>query len=98
MEMLHLAYDPAFVRPFVDVTLTSGALTVAVTRTGDLAWSRHLLDNFDYLLGHPALERVAVEPPAAAVERHARLTAARTPGAASASPTPTATAADRRGL
>ena len=71
IEVLHLSFDPAFVRPFIDFTLRSGQLTVAVTRTGDLAWSRHLLANFDYLLGHPDLDRVAIEPPAPAVERQA---------------------------
>jgi hypothetical protein len=72
VEKLHLSFDPAFIRPFIDVALASGGLTVAVTRTGDLAWSKHLLGNFDYLLGHADLDNVAVEPPASAVERHDR--------------------------
>jgi hypothetical protein len=69
VEKLHLSFDPSFVQPSIDVALTSGQLTHAVTRTGDLAWSRHLLANVDYLLGHPDLKNVAIEPPASALAR-----------------------------
>ena len=69
MEKLHLSFDPSFVQPFIDAALASGELTHAVTRTGDLAWSRHLLANLDYLFGHPDLRNVAIEPPAPALAR-----------------------------
>lgn len=97
VEKLHLSFDSGFVRPFIDAALTSGEITVAVTRTGDLAWSSHLLANLDYLLGHPDLGRVAIEPPAPAIER--RQKAGATPRCARslrASPADAAGAAYRR--
>jgi hypothetical protein len=69
VEMLHVAFASSFVQPFLDAVLTSGEFTVAVTRTGDVDWSPYLFPNFDYLLGHRDLVRVAIEPPAAAMRR-----------------------------
>ena len=70
VEMLHFAFASSFVQPFIDGVLASGKLTVAVTRSGDLEWSKDMLANFDYLLGHANLHRVVIEPPAAAVQRY----------------------------
>ena len=68
-EALNLGAPSDFVLPFIDRLLEQEPpLIVAVARTGDLS-ATPLSRNLDYLLGHPAIERLTFETPASALER-----------------------------
>ncbi len=72
-EQANLALSQAFMQPFIDYLLGSDEKLISIaSRTGDLshpAYEANFRANLAYLLGHPDIARVVVEPPAEAIVR-----------------------------
>lgn len=75
-EQLNIGMHPSFVQPVLDVLLNRQAgVIVAVGRTGDVSVPEVGADfraNLEYLCSHPAISRIAIEPPSAAIEHYAQ--------------------------